>query len=1145
MSLSTPFIERPVATTLLTIGIALAGIFAFNNLPVAPLPQVDFPTISVTATMPGASPEVMAETVATPLERHLGVIADVTQMTSQSTLQQTRITLQFELSRNIDGAARDVEAAINAARVDLPASLRTNPTYRKVNPADAPIAILALTSDTLSQGQLYDAGSTVLTPALSQIDGIGQVTLGGSSLPAVRVELNPLALNKYGIGLEDVRAALSSANAHSPKGAIEDNDKHYQIYTNDQVSTAADYLPLVVAYRNGAAVRLPDVAEVTDSVENLRNQGLANGKPSVLVILYRQPNANIIETVDRVRAALPQLHASIAAGIDITMAMDRTTTIRASLHDVETTLVIAICLVILVVFAFLRSARATLIPSVAVPVSLLGTFGAMYLMGYSLDNLSLMALTISTGFVVDDAIVVLENIERHIEAGMGRREAALQGAREVGFTVMSMSLSLIAVFVPILLMGGIVGRLFREFAVTLSIAILISMVISLTTTPMMCAFVLRRERHDRPRGRLYRGSEWVFDSALNFYERTLRAALRAPMMVMLVLLVTVCLNVFLFIEVPKGFFPQQDTGRMIGGIQADQSISFQLMRQKLRQFVGLIRADPAVESIVGFTGGGQTNSGFVFVSLKPLSERKSSVDQVIGRLRGKLGEVAGARLFLQAVQDITVGGRQSNAQYQYTLQGDSLKELYEWGPKVTAELEKIPILTEVNSDQQNHGLETDLVIDRPTAARLGLTVSQIDNTLYDAFGQRQVSVIYAARNQYHVVMEVDPKFWQSPEILKQVWVSSSGAAVSGTASTNAVAGTVTPPTTTNNTALITTNNAATTSTSNIVNTQSSVVATQFTNNAATPATSATVSPTAASIADDAARNQAMNSLAATGSNTSSTSTGAPVSTFTETMVPLAAFAHYGPGATPLAVNHQGLFVATTISFNLRPGASLGEATTEIDEAMQRLHVPTTIHGSFQGTAQVFQQSLNNEPVLIAAALLAVYIVLGVLYESYVHPITILSTLPSAGVGAVLALMICNTEFSIIALIGVILLIGIVKKNAIMMIDFALVAEREEGLSSHEAIYRASVLRFRPIMMTTLAAMLGALPLAIGFGEGSELRRPLGISIVGGLLVSQALTLYTTPVIYLYLDRFRLWVMHARGRGDPRLAHGGPIPEPGE
>jgi multidrug efflux pump len=1145
MSLSTPFIERPVATTLLTIGIALAGIFAFNNLPVAPLPQVDFPTISVTATMPGASPEVMAETVATPLERHLGVIANVTQMTSQSTLQNTRITLQFDLTRNIDGAARDVEAAINAARVDLPASLRTNPTYRKVNPADAPISILALTSDTLTQGQLYDAASTVLTPALSQIDGIGQVTIGGSSLPAVRVELNPLALNKYGIGLEDLRAALSSANAHSPKGAIEENGKHYQIYTNDQVSTAADYLPLVVAYRNGAAVRLPDVADVTDSVENLRNQGLANGKPSVLVILYRQPNANIIETVDRVRAALPQLHASIAAGIDITMAMDRTTTIRASLHDVETTLVIAICLVILVVFVFLRSPRATLIPSVAVPVSLIGTFGAMYLMGYSLDNLSLMALTISTGFVVDDAIVVLENIERHIEAGMGRREAALQGAREVGFTVMSMSLSLIAVFVPILLMGGIVGRLFREFAVTLSIAILISMVVSLTTTPMMCAFVLRRERNDRPRGRLYRASEWVFDSSLNFYERTLRAALRAPTMVMLILLVTVCLNVFLFIEVPKGFFPQQDTGRMIGGIQADQSISFQLMRQKLRQFVGTIKADPAVESIVGFTGGGQTNSGFVFVSLKPLNQRKASVDQVIARLRGKLGEVAGARLFLQAVQDITVGGRQSNAQYQYTLQGDSLKELYEWGPKVTAELEKIPMLTEVNSDQQNHGLETDLVIDRPTAARLGLTTSQIDNTLYDAFGQRQVSVIYAARNQYHVVMEVDPKFWQSPEMLKQIWVSSSGASVSGTASTNAVAGTVTPPTTTNNAALITTNNAAKAQVSNIVNSQPSVVATQFTNNAASPASSAAVSPTAASLADDAARNQATNSLAATGSNTSSTSTGAPVSTFTETMVPLAAFSHFGPGQTPLAVNHQGLFVASTISFNLRPGASLGQATEAIDKAMASLHVPATIHGSFQGTAQVFQQSLNNEPVLIAAALLAVYIVLGVLYESYVHPITILSTLPSAGVGAVLALMLCGTEFSIIALIGVILLIGIVKKNAIMMIDFALVCEREEGLPPQEAIYRASVMRFRPIMMTTLAAMLGALPLAIGFGEGSELRRPLGISIVGGLLVSQALTLYTTPVIYLYLDRFRLWVMRARGRGDPRLMHGGPIPEPGE
>ncbi|HWD60016.1 MAG TPA: efflux RND transporter permease subunit [Stellaceae bacterium] len=1104
MSLSTPFIERPVATTLLTIGIALAGIFAFNQLPVSPLPQVDFPTISVTAQMPGASPQTMAETVATPLERHLGVIANVTEMTSASSVGSTRITLQFDLSRNIDGAARDVQAAINAARADLPASLRTNPSYRKVNPADAPIAILSLTSKTLTQGQIYDAASTVLTPALSQIDGIGQVTLGGSSLPAVRVELNPLALNKYGIGLEDVRAALSSANAHSPKGAIEQGDKHFQIYTNDQVTQASDYLPLVVAYRNGAAVRLPDIATVSDSVENLRNQGLSNGEPAVLVILYRQPNANIIDTVDNVTAELPRLEASIPHGINVKMTMDRTSTIRASLHDVETALLIAIVLVILVVFVFLRSPRATLIPSVAVPVSLLGTFGAMYLMGYSLDNLSLMALTISTGFVVDDAIVVLENIERHIEAGMGRREAALQGAREVGFTVLSMSLSLIAVFVPILLMGGIVGRLFREFAVTLSVAILISLAISLTTTPMMCAFVLRRERRDQ-HGRLYRWSEGVFNGALGFYDRTLKAALRAPGMVLLVLAITVALNVFLFFEVPKGFFPQQDTGRMIGGIQADQAISFQLMREKLQQFIAIVRSDPAVEAAVGFTGGGQTNSGFVFVALKPLTQRKLSVDQVIGRLRGKLGKVAGARLFLQAVQDIRVGGRASAAQYQYSLQGDSLTELNTWAPKVAAELEKIPELTDVNSDQQNHGLESDLVIDRPTAARLGLTVGQIDNTLYDAFGQRQVSVIYAARNQYHVVMEVSPEFWQSPEMLKQIYVSSTGAAVSGSHSTNAVAGTV--------------------------------LATTKTTGASSAASAA------ATVASDSARNQATNALASTGHSSAATSTGAPVSTFSETMVPLSAVAHFDTGSTPLAVNHQGLFVASTISFNLKPGASLSQATSAIDQAMLRLHVPATLHGSFRGTAQVFQQSLNNEPVLIAAALLAVYIVLGVLYESYVHPITILSTLPSAGVGAVLALMLCNTEFSLIALIGVILLIGIVKKNAIMMIDFALIAEREQGLSSREAIYLAATLRFRPIMMTTLAAMLGALPLAIGFGEGSELRRPLGISIVGGLLVSQALTLYTTPVIYLYLDRFRLWAMR-RQSGGPHLAPGH-APEPGE
>ena len=1101
MSLSTPFIRRPVATTLLTIGIALAGLVAFGKLPVSPLPQVDFPTISVTAQMAGTSPNDMAQTVATPLERHLGIIAGVTEMTSSSTVGSTRITLQFDLSRNIDGAARDVQAAINAARADLPVNLRTNPTYRKVNPADAPIAILTLTSDTLTPGQIYDAASTVLTPALSQLEGIGQVSLGGGSLPAVRVELNPTALNQYGIGLEDVRAALASANAHSPKGAIEQGDQHFQIYTNDQANLAADYLPLVIAYRNGAAVRLPDVATVTDSVENLRNQGLANGKPGVLVILYRQPGGNIIDTVDRVVATLPQLRASIPRAIDVSLAMDRSTTIRSSLSDVELSLVLAIALVILVVFAFLRSPRATLIPSVAVPVSLIGTFGAMYLLGYSLDNLSLMALTISTGFVVDDAIVVLENVTRHLEAGMPRLEAALQGASEVGFTVLSMSLSLIAVFVPILLMGGIVGRLFREFAMTLSIAIMISLVISLTTTPMMCAYMLAARPPER-HGRLYNASERVFAAMLRFYDRTLVAALRRPGRVMLVLLVAVGLNVFLFYEVPKGFFPQQDTGRMTGGIQADQSISFQRMKQKLAQFIAIIRQDPAVESVVGFTGGGQTNSGFVFVALKPLAQRQIGVDQVIRRLRGKLGQVAGARLFLQAVQDIRVGGRASNAQYQYSLQGENLDELYLWAPKIAAGMEKLPELTDVNSDQQQGGLQTELVIDRPTAARFGLTTRQIDNTLYDAFGQRQVSVIYAARNQYHVIMEVAPEYWQSPDMLQKIYVSSAGGAVSGTAGTNALPGTV---------------------------------GGKPAPNAASAAT------TAAALASDTARNQANNAIANTGHG--ATSTGAAVSTFGETMVPLSAVSAYAPGTTPLAVNHQGLFVASTISFNLKPGLSLSDATGAIDAMMREMHVPSTIHGSFQGTARVFQESLANEPVLIAAALISVYIVLGVLYESYVHPITILSTLPSAGVGAVLALMLCGTEFSIIALIGVILLIGIVKKNAIMMIDFALSAERSEGLSSREAIYRASVLRFRPIMMTTLAAMLGALPLAIGLGEGGELRRPLGISIVGGLLVSQALTLYTTPVIYLYLDRFRLWAGQGwRGRPHPAA---GQIPEPGE
>ncbi len=1100
MNLSAAFIRRPVATTLLTIGLALAGIFAYFKLPVAPLPQVDFPTIVVSATMPGASPDTMATTVATPLERHLGVIADVSQMTSSSTVGSTRVVLQFSLSRNIDGAARDVQAAINAARADLPTSLRQNPTYRKVNPADAPVAILSMTSDTLTRGQIYDAASTIMQQALSQIDGIGQVAISGSSLPAVRIELNPQALFKYGIGLEDVRAALASANAHSPKGALEDGDRRYQIYTNDQANHAADYIPLVIAYRNGAAVHLTDVGQVLDSVENLRNQGLSNGKPAVLVILYRQPGANIIDTVDRVKAMLPQLQASIPRAIDVKLTMDRTTTIRASLHDVERALLIAIALVILVVFAFLRNPRATLIPSVAVPVSLVGTFGAMWLLGYSLDNLSLMALTVSTGFVVDDAIVVLENITRHIEAGMTRMEAALLGSREVGFTVLSMSLSLIAVFTPILLMGGIVGRLFREFAMTLSVAILISLVVSLTTTPMMCAYLLSNGRQSR-HGRLYRIGERAFDAVLGWYDRSLRRALRWPALVMLSLAATIVLAGYLFTAIPKGFFPQQDTGRMIGGIQADQSISFQLMEKKLAAFVNIIRHDPAVENIVGFTGGFQTNSGFVFVVLKPLSERKVSVMRVIGRLRPKLNQVAGARLFLQAVQDVWAGGRQSNAQFQYTLQGDSSEDIHKWAPKVEAALQKIPLLTEVNLDQQEKGLESDLVIDRDTAARLGLNVREIDNTLYDAFGQRQVSVIYAPQNQYHVIMEVAPEYWQNPETLKDIYVSTSGGTVSGTKSTNALAGTISAPKKTGGTA-----------------------------------------NTAAQIASDTARNQANNSLANTGRG--ATSTGAPVSTAAETMVPLSVIAHYQTGNTPLAVNHQSLFVASTISFNLAPGVSLSQAQQAIDQAVDRLDMPATVHPSFQGTAKVFQQSLANEPILIAAALLAVYVVLGVLYESYVHPITILSTLPSAGVGAILALIVTGTEFSIIALIGVILLIGIVKKNAIMMIDFALLAERNQGLSSREAIYQACLKRFRPIMMTTMAAMLGAMPLAIGFGEGAELRRPLGISIVGGLMVSQVLTLYTTPVIYLYLDRFRLWGQRRWRAGRPRLA-AGHVPAPGE
>ena len=1096
MNISAPFISRPVATTLLTLGIALSGALAFSRLPVAPLPQVDFPTISVSAQLPGASPETVATSVASPLERHLGQIAGVTEMTSQSGIGQARITLQFELNRDIDGAARDVQAAIVAARADLPANLKSNPTYRKVNPADAPILILAMTSKTLSQGQMYDAASNVFQQRLSQITGVGQVIIGGSALPAVRVELNPKALFKYGIGLEDVRAALASANANSPKGMIDDGSQRYQVYTNDQSTKAADYAPLVVAYRNGAAVQLSDVAAVNDSVEDVRNLGLSNGQPSVLVIVFRQPGANIIETIDSVKTSLPSLQAAMPADVNVTVAIDRSTTIRNSLRDTELTLLIAISLVTLVVFVFLRNFRATLIPGIAVPISILGTFGGMYLLGYSLDILSLMALTIATGFVVDDAIVVLENISRHLEEGMPRVQAALRGAQEVGFTVLSISLSLIAVFIPILLMGGILGRLFREFTITLSIAILISLAISLTTTPMMCALWLKpREMDDAPRPRT------LFDRVHGGYEISLAWALRHGGLVMLILFGAICLNVVLFTIVPKGLFPTQDTGRLIGSLQADQSVSFQAMTQKLRQMIDIVQSDPAVDHVVGFTGvgsgggGGQINTGSVFVSLKPITQRPS-VDEVIARLRPQLAKVPGGRLFLTAVQDIRAGGRQSNSAYQYTLQSDSTDDLFTWTPKLVTALERSAVLTDVSSDQQQKGLETNLIIDRDTASRLGVTASQIDNTLYDAFGQRQVSVIYSAINQYHVVMEIDPRYTQYPGSLSDIYVATSGGGASGTATSNAPAGTV---------------SAATAKTSG--------------------ATSATTTA-AANANNNSARNAAINSLATAGK--SNTSSGAAVSTAMETMIPLAAVAHYQPDNTPLSVNHQGLFVASTISFNLQEGATLGEAAAEIDEAINQIHMPASIHGSLAGTAQVFAQSLSNEPVLIVAAIAAVYILLGVLYESYIHPITILSTLPSAGVGALLALMLFHTQFDIIGTIGVILLVGIVKKNAIMMIDFAIHEKRVHNLGARDAIFQACLLRFRPIMMTTMAAILGAVPLALSFGNGGEIRRPLGISIMGGLVISQLLTLYTTPVLYLYMDRFGQWSLRQRQRWLPGL-----------
>ena len=1069
MNLSAPFIARPVATTLLTAGMTLAGVMAFTGLAVSPLPKVDFPTISVQASLPGASPETVATSVTTPLERRLGSIAGVTEITSQSAVGNSRITLQFDLSRSIDGAARDVQAAISAARADMPSDMKSNPQYRKVNPADAPVLILALTSNTLGQGRLYDAAATVLQQKLSQVTGVGQVTLGGSSLPAVRVEINPSILSQYRIGLESVRAAIASANANTPKGAIEVDGRRYQIYTNDQARVADEYRSLIIAYRNGSAVRLSDVAEVIDSTENIRNEGQADGKRSVLVLLYLQPNANIIETVDRVKELLPDLQAALPNDVDVMVASDRTVTIRASLKEVEQALTISVILVVLVTFAFLRSARAGLVPTVAVPVSLIGTFGVMYLLGYSLNNLSLMAMTIAAGFVVDDAIIVLENITRHIEAGMSRVDAALLGAREVGFTVVSMSLSLIAVFIPILLMGGIVGRLFREFAVTLSIAILISMVVSLTTTPMMCAYVLRRPDAERKPGLFFRVSERTFNGLQSFYGRTLGWILRHPLLTIIVFLATVLLNIHLYVIIPKGFFPQQDTGRLVGGIRGDQSISFQSMRRKFRQFVQIIREDPAIANVVGFTGGGQTNSGFIFATLKPLKERDASADQVIARLRGRLSQVTGASAFLQAVQDIRVGGRQSNSQYQFTLQADSLPDLYAWGPKLVQALQSSTVITDVDSDQQQRGLQVDLTIDRDAASRLGISSRAISATLYDAFGQRQVSTIYNALNQYSVVMEVSPEYWESPESLKEIFVSTSGGSISGAQATGAIVSTA-------------------------------------------PVKAGSVDPA------EAVRNQRTNAIAVSGRG--SASTGAAVSTTAETMVPLSAVTRYAFGTTPLAVNHQGLFVANTISFNLAPGKTLSDAVAEVNATMREIGLPTTLHGTFQGTARAFQQSLNTQLVLVLAALLAVYIVLGILYESYIHPLTILSTLPSAGIGALLALLATGLEFSIIAMIGVLLLVGIVKKNAIMMIDVALDLERNAGKEPQVAIYEACLLRFRPILMTTMAAMLGALPLALGFGDGAELRRPLGISIIGGLMVSQILTLYTTPVIYLYLDRFR-------------------------
>ncbi len=1093
MSLPALFIRRPIATVLLTVGIALAGVAAFFLLPVSPLPQVDFPTISVSASLPGASPETMATSVATPLEKHLGIISDVTQMTSSSRVGQTNVTLQFDLDRNIDGAARDVQAAINAARVDLPETLRSNPTYRKQNPADAPIMVLALTSATRTPGQIYDVASTIIQQQFSQVKGVGNVTLGGASLPAVRVELNPVALAKYGIGLEDVRAALASANANRPKGVVQNGPLQMQIYTNDTGLSAAIYAPLIVAYRNGDAVRLSDIAQVVDGVADIHNFGLFNGQPAVVVVVYREPGANIITTADGVKALIPTLKAVLPPDINMQVAIDRTISIRSSLADVERTVLIATLLVVGVVAFFLRNGRAILIPSVAVAVSLLGALGVMLLLHLSLDNLSLMALTVATGFVVDDAIVVLENITRHVEAGMNRLEAALLGAKEVAFTVLSISISLIAVFTPILLMGGIVGRLFREFAIVLSAAVLVSLIVSLTTTPMMSAYLVDRRRPDRPPNLFARVSDRAFTAMRDLYEKTLDWALDAGPVMLVVLAATIVLSVWLFIVVPKGFFPQEDTGQMIGGLQADQSSSFAITSQRIRRLVGVIRRDPSVQTVVAFAGNNAAG-GFMIVGLKPRNQRKGGAVEAIARLRPKLARISGVSLFLNPVQDVQVGGRQSNATFQYTLESENLPDLRTWATKLAAAMKTQPVLEDVNTDQEDHGLESFVTVDRDKAARLGVTDISLDNTLYDAFGQRQVSTIYQETNQYHVIMEADPAFTHDPTVLNDLYVSTGAAAPSNGGSS----------------------------------------ASSSSNPAAASASAVpTVNPNVPSGTNVAGRPGALpanvGALVAVGASAVSgpaappgraASQGVAVSTTPEQMVPLSAFATWADAATPTAVNHQDTQPATTISYNMAAGKSLSDAAKAIAQAQADIGMPITVHGSFQGTAKVFQQSTASEPVLILAAIVAIYIVLGILYESYVHPFTVLSTLPSAGIGALIALIVFHIEFSIISLIGVILLIGIVKKNAILMIDFALEAEREQGLPAREAIRQAALTRFRPIMMTTFAAILGALPLAIGGGEGSELRQPLGVTVIGGLLVSQLITLLTTPVVYLYLDRLR-------------------------